>query len=650
MISLHFAKPHKAIFGLPKTDVPDFAVITGVNGSGKSQLLEAIKNGAIKTDGVQANDADIRLFNWATLVPGASGAADPINLTRERAAFITQMTKQFESARTSYINALAKLNIPFLPLDNIPALMALTHEKCEELRKAAVSPSDVWSRVEQRLKMANQACQNALGGNTVISTALAEKANELAVPLVALSRYELEAALPLHWSPTDIFQQNFSQIFASYYRLFDENRYSQYANAHHHEANQFLSDEEFRKRFGDPPWDFVNRLLEEAHLDFTITRPSGRAERPFEAKLVTKSTTAEVGFQDLSSGEKIIMSFALCLYNASDKSRRSRYPKLLLFDEIDAPLHPSMTKDLLRVIQRVLVQENHVKVILTTHSPAMVALSPEDSLFRLDKNPRKLSSCSREDAIQALTNGYISVTDSSRFIIVEAKQDRVIYTALARKMVASGKLSPTPNLVFIQASDKKDRDGGGKSQVKSWAEKLPQSGLKQILGLIDRDAANIATDNVHVLRRYSLENYVMDPVLTYAHLMHLGEHRRVSDLGIPDSNYFALSSVPQPTLQKISDLVCEKVEFHSPEVKAVQNGTFTVKYLNGISLNFPLWLRDFRGHDLETAYRKAFQAEIGSSFIVTANGCEGLVDMLTERLPGFIPVDLLEIFEGLQKA
>lgn len=649
MISLHFSKPHKAILALPKTDLPDFAVVTGVNGSGKSQLLEAIKNGSIKIDGIQPNDADIRLFSWATLVPGSSSAADPINLSRERAAFITQVTSQFEVARRSYINAIAKLDIPFLPLDNIPELLSLSRAKCEALRKAAMFPNDIWARIEGRLNQANQACQNALGGNSVISVALTERAKELGVPLVALTPLQLESAIPLHWTPTDIFQQNFSEIFAGYYRLFDENRYNQYANAHHNEANSCLTDVDFRKRFGDPPWDFVNRLLEEARLDFTITQPSGRAERPFEAKLVARSIPAEVAFQDLSSGEKIIMSFALCLYNASDKSRRARYPKLLLFDEIDAPLHPSMTKDLLRVIQRVLVNENQVKVIMTTHSPSTVALATDDALFRLDKNPRMLVQCSREQAIQSLTSGYISVTESSRFVIVEARQDRLIYTALAKKLTASGKLAATPNLVFIQASDKKDREGGGKSQVRSWAEKLPQSGVKQILGLVDRDAANVATNNVHVLGRYSLENYVLDPVLTYAHLMHSGEHRRVLDLGIPDSNYFVLSSMPQKELQKVSDLICEKIEFHSPEVKAVSQGRFTVKYLNGISLDFPLWLRDFRGHDLEAAFRKTFQAEIGSSFILTANGCEGLVDMLTERLPGFIPVDLLEIFEGLQK-
>lgn len=431
--------------------------------------------------------------------------------------------------------------------------MSLTREKCDALQVASGSNGVAWTLVELHLKKSLRMCETALKGNPVIFVALSERASELGVPIFALTAAQIEAAIPLHWMTTDLFQQSFSQIFAAYYRLYEENRYKQYTNTYHNESNAFLSDEDFRKQFGEAPWDFVNRLLAEAHLDFTITRPSGRAERSFEAKLLAKSTNAEISFQDISSGEKIIMSFALCLYNANDKSRRARYPKLLLFDEIDAPLHPSMTKDLMRVIQRILVKENGVKVIMTTHSPATVALSPDDALFRLDKAPRALASCSREQAIHTLTSGYISVTESTRFIIVEAKHDRIVYTGLAKKLTTVGKLPVSPNLVFIQASDKKDREGGGKSQVKSWAEKLPKSGLKQILGLIDRDAANVATDNILVLGRYSLENYLLDPVLIYAVLMHAGKHHGIYDSGITDSNFYTLATLPVEVLQKIAD-------------------------------------------------------------------------------------------------
>ena len=71
------------------------------------------------------------------------------------------------------------------------------------------------------------------------------------------------------------------------------------------------------------------------------------------------------------------MSFALCLYHAADQSTAVDFPKVLLFDEIDAPLHPSMSRSLLRTIQKTLVEEHGIFVILTTHSPSTVALAPD---------------------------------------------------------------------------------------------------------------------------------------------------------------------------------------------------------------------------------------------------------------------------------
>jgi hypothetical protein len=646
MISLSFQKPYRSIFGLPNTTLPDLALVTGINGSGKSHLLEAIKSGAVKVDGVSPNDTDIRLFNWTNLVPANAGAADPIQLGRERATFLNNLSAQLRQARQNFINQISKLNIPFLSLEDPEAVMKMTQAEFFEKQNAHKPLQNYWLRFEQRLKQLNQACI-ANVGNQFIQGILSERAKIKGVALASLDFRDIDEAIPLNWNPTDMFQQNFSQIFAAYHRAWEENRYSQFANKEYGENHPFLNDADFRTRFGEPPWHFVNRILMEAHLDYRINQPAGRAEMPFEAKLVNRTTGAEVSFQDLSSGEKIIMSFALCLYNASDNMRQVKYPKLLLFDEIDAPLHPSMTKDLIRVIDRLLVQEKGVKVILTTHSPATVAFSPSGALFRLDRQPRSLTPCSREQAIQALTSGYISVTESSRFVITEAKQDRIVYTAVARKLVERGKLANSPNLIFIQATDKKDRNGGGCEQVKNWSAKLPAAGLNQIFGLIDRDIGNISSDKVKVIGRYSLENYLLDPIILYAVLMHRGEHSKVFDAGLKDANYYELRNADVSLLQSIMDNLCSVIEQKQPSVKSI-SGQFSVEYICGKTLHAPAWLRDYRGHDLESAVRETFRILIGNAFTITRNECEDLLDMLSERLPEFIPTDLVKVFEELQ--
>lgn len=644
MISLSFAKPHRSIAGLAATVLPDFAIITGINGSGKSHLLEAIKAGAIKVDGIEPNDTNIRLFNWTNFVPDNSSSADPIALGKAREDLVSKTRSEFVAACRRLQAHLPTLKSTALLETTADKLVELTKEEFQALIDTnAPKNLDHWANFHNHV----HAVSAALGENKFLVKTLVKKLMEKGGKPETISLQEFDALLPLSPSPKDIFKQNFSQIFATYHKLFEKNHYNHFCNQEYGLKNPYRSDDEFRGDFGEPPWDFVNRVLEEAHLDYRINRPAGPAERPFEARLENKTTRAAVPFQDLSSGEKIIMAFAICLYNASDRRGRISYPKLLLLDEVDAPLHPSMTKDLIRVVNNVLVMENGVKTILTTHSPATVAFSPDGALFRLDKVPRSLIQCTREQAVQALTSGYLSVTEGSRFVITEAKKDRITYTGIVGKLVERGKLPYFPNLIFIQASDNKDLTGGGREQVRNWSSKLPAAGLRQILGLIDRETTNTPTDQIKVIGRHSVENYLLDPILLYAVLMHSGEHNKVIDVGIRDGNYFELAKANQAILQQISDNICGLIERHQPAVK-VAAGTIEVEYVCGKRVQVPTWLRDCQGHQLESAVRETFRTVIASGFIITRNECADLIDMIAERLPEFIPVELLTVFRELQ--
>jgi predicted ATPase len=47
-MKLSFVKPYKSITSIPNIEIPDFVVLTGVNGAGKTHLIEAIENGSIQ--------------------------------------------------------------------------------------------------------------------------------------------------------------------------------------------------------------------------------------------------------------------------------------------------------------------------------------------------------------------------------------------------------------------------------------------------------------------------------------------------------------------------------------------------------------------------------------------------------------------------
>ena len=104
------------------------------------------------------------------------------------------------------------------------------------------------------------------------------------------------------------------------YRAFstaiNDNEYRQYRNqTKGHTEIRFLLKEEFVNTFGEAPWEFVNKIIKEASLDYHINSPANsHRDAPFELKLVNNFNNTEIQFGDLSSGEKVLMPLALALY------------------------------------------------------------------------------------------------------------------------------------------------------------------------------------------------------------------------------------------------------------------------------------------------------------------------------------------------
>jgi len=171
-----------------------------------------------------------------------------------------------------------------------------------------------------------------------------------------------------------------------------------------------VEKQEIQKQQELSPWNFVKNMFKEFGLAHTITFPKYLAGDfiksqvfPFQAKLCID--TDEIVFEKLSSGEKVLCALAITVY----QDNKSKFPKLLLLDEIDAYLHPSMIKHLLNVIETVFIK-NGCQVILATHSPTTTAIAPESSLFEIQKGmvQEKIKKISKVDAVSLLGEGYVT--------------------------------------------------------------------------------------------------------------------------------------------------------------------------------------------------------------------------------------------------
>lgn len=190
-----------------------------------------------------------------------------------------------------------------------------------------------------------------------------------------------------------------------------------------------------RKRYGGhTPWEILNDLLNAyGTFEYNITYPeeiktpaySYQSELPFIPKLKNMETGLVINYDQLSSGEQILFSLALCLFKG--KSDRI-FPQLLLLDEIDASLHPSMIENLLHVIQEVLLK-NGTKVILASHSPSTIAIAPEESIFVVNKSGEKrIEKRDKKDALAILTQGYMTIDEGIKVFDQISKKEISIIT------------------------------------------------------------------------------------------------------------------------------------------------------------------------------------------------------------------------------
>ncbi|MEO5867512.1 MAG: ParB N-terminal domain-containing protein [Sphingomonas sp.] len=174
-----------------------------------------------------------------------------------------------------------------------------------------------------------------------------------------------------------------------------------------------FSDEVLKLEFGEladleVSYDLTVTGFETAEIDLIL------ADEPLDDAADDLASTPHPS--NLSSGERVLLQFAISSYQHDDGMTNINRPKLLLLDELDAPLHPEMVHRWLRAISEGLVAGQGIHCILTTHSPTTVALAPEDALYEMREGQSGLTKVSKQDALNKLTFGVptLSIDYSGR--------------------------------------------------------------------------------------------------------------------------------------------------------------------------------------------------------------------------------------------
>lgn len=153
-------------------------------------------------------------------------------------------------------------------------------------------------------------------------------------------------------------------------------------------------------------------------------------DTPF--KFIISTPIGDIDIDDLSSGEKEILNIFIRFHQLNPKG------SIILFDEADAHLHPELARRYLEVLKR---QGQNNQILLTTHSPEMMIAAGTDSLYTILKEPSEnlenqfVRVTQNEDLHRVLSEimgskGFVSF--NRRIIFIEGEDssaDKEIYEA-----------------------------------------------------------------------------------------------------------------------------------------------------------------------------------------------------------------------------
>lgn len=638
-------RAYRSIKHLPTTTLPDFTVITGLNGSGKSHLLEAIRDGNISTDATSDPLHEIGLYTWNDLVPNDVGITNISQIYQHRDWFIEQVRTR-KSQRTA--NLLVILN-----------QYGVDGEFSNDPWEASSRSPSQWKDKLGESAGAEIARQLSAIENDLRSHVAGQAGDDL--PKRYLHRLLTESDKrfsdlrtrdfddrAFRFVGDSMFRQNFGEMFLSYFEKQKANELRHLAvSKGHTPSSPPLSEAEFIEKHGEPPWQFVNDMMRHAKLDFQIDYPTDYEATQFSPTLKKISSGEKIEFGALSSGEKVLMSFAFCIYYSTDDRQEIRRPKVLLFDEIDAPLHPSMSKRLIEIMVEFLVRREGIPTILVTHSPSTVAVSPEASIHLLEARTNRLAPESKRRAVSTLTADIPTMSidfGGRRQVFVESDFDAERYELLWQRLAPH--VRSERSLTFIGIGRRKDGQdrNTGCDQVIATVTALSNGGNTSVLGLIDWDGEHPSTERIAVVaegQRYAIENCLLDPLLIA--LAVLGEKDRSTLNFLPSETYASASNMTHSRLQEIVDHTCNVIG----AVAGLDHNIVStqVDYVGGLSLTVDERLLFMNGHQLEDYCKAAFP--VLKKFHQTGALLKHLIESVIDDHRGFCPQAILVALKSL---
>ena len=378
-------------------------ILSGINGAGKSQLLDCIKNDMtdIYIDGIKVLNRNIAKYSFRDNISLPSFGSYDYNITRQYNSCIINVYKNYLSLHNEYNRA--KHNNPnFLNMH-----YGLPNDATFELfLENAINASIT-------VKQGNNNIGRQVSMHSILQIIEFVKKSYGEVPL------ELTDEQILGCIPSDFIIKLEDEEIDGITRIFtDAARLRVLEQANCGKKGIMFDNDEWLKF---APWTEINNLFEKLNFNYRFSEdyeydiPNLKEEPKlfaFENNETNKRKIRQIN--DLSDGEKAILKLVILTYDRKEDNAT----KILLLDEYDATLNPSLIKDFYITIQEYYLDKGII-VLLSTHSPINIAMAPENSkyyeIFRqVDESPI-IKEVSREEyrELEVLQTYYEKIKNPS---------------------------------------------------------------------------------------------------------------------------------------------------------------------------------------------------------------------------------------------
>ncbi|MBY0580902.1 MAG: AAA family ATPase, partial [Rickettsiales bacterium] len=505
-------------------EVPQFAIITGQNGAGKSQLLEHIN---------------------------------------------TCTAKHGENSEVFYLSSTASLGNDYSS-SRYDTSYPIVHEYDKHLEKIKKyfaeglegDPSDFSGKVIEKLK------------KQLAERRLAEVADEhIKSEMDKTIEYEkneirLNAAIGVLKSVCKQFEDRKKAIEGRVKEYLDINGlYEAYSKELSLEefARKISNDKVFRDeiiegyakdRAGDNPIDEVNIILKKYGFKYELQFHNNKRNE-YEL-IVVKGGSISFDSRGLSTGEIMFLTMMTWQYYYSEIEGDNKV-KLMLLDEPDKHLDPKLCKLFYKVIYEEFVLKQGIQVIMSSHRIDTVALAPPYSIFVIEESmnalPFEVVQRHKLQSMFQMTSNLKELIGYHHRVYTESLDDMLFYEGVYNSLRVSCATvrdsqaensdyywyldeSTTPRLLseryqlsFHTSSTKKGDEGGSVIVLQTVQRDLNTHGhsvhkhmfeepeLHRSFGVLDNDYGTDwklldrgVLDYVTVLgERHSLENFIFDP-------------------------------------------------------------------------------------------------------------------------------------------